>query len=122
MKKQLIKDGLIWGVILWLFGYILGILLFAFVPHSLIGWFIMPFGILVSLFILLKKINGKTLQYFLKIAIIWTLIAIIFDYLFLVLIFKPADGYYKLDVYLYYALMFVLPLLVGWKKTIINST
>jgi hypothetical protein len=31
--------------------------------------------------------------------------------------FKPADGYYKLDVYLYYILTFALPLIVGWRKS-----
>ncbi len=41
---------------------------------------------------------------------------IIFDYFFLVKMFKPADGYYKLDVYLYYVLTFILPLVVGWGK------
>ena len=31
-------------------------------------------------------------------------------------LFKPADGYYKPDVYLYYAITFVLPIVVGWWK------
>lgn len=43
----------------------------------------------------------------------WTLIAIIFDYFFLVKLLKPADGYYKLDVYLYYSLTFILPVVAG---------
>lgn len=59
-----------------------------------------------------------THNYYLRMAIGWTLIAVIFDYFFLVKVFKPADGYYKIDVYLYYVLTFVLPLIVGWiKKT-----
>jgi hypothetical protein len=29
----------------------------------------------------------------------------------------PADGYYKIDVYLYYAFTFLLPILVGWRKS-----
>jgi len=49
------------------------------------------------------------------------LIAVIFDYLFLVKMFKPTDGYYKLDVYLYYILTFLLPLIVGWRKKFFNS-
>jgi len=53
---------------------------------------------------LIKKIKGDSFKYYLLLAISWTLIAIIFDYLFLVKVFKPADGYYKLDVYLYYLL------------------
>jgi hypothetical protein len=43
--------------------------------------------------------------------------AIVLDYVFLVMMFKPEDGYYKLDVYFYYFFTLVLPLLVGWVKT-----
>lgn len=103
-----------WGFLLWLIGYVLGIVLFAVVPPSLIGWIISPIGTVITLWVLLKKVKGDSPQYYLLLAIAWTLIAIIFDYFFLVKVFKPADGYYKLDVYLYYALTFVLPLIVGW--------
>jgi hypothetical protein len=116
MTKQFLKDSLGWGFILWLIGYALGFIFFAFVSSNLIGWVIMPIGILITLWILLKKVNGKSWRYFLGLAIIWTLIAIIFDYLFLVLLLKPADGYYKLDVYLYYLITFLLPLVIGWFK------
>lgn len=87
-----------------------------FVPASMVGWIIMPVGTIITIWILLKKVKGNSFQYYLSLAVVWTLIAIIFDYLFLVKVFKPADGYYKLDVYLYYALTFVLPLIVGWSK------
>ena len=116
MKKQLLKDLLGWGVILWLIGYILGIVLFAFVPVNMIGWIIMPIGTLITLLVLTKRIKESKLGYYLKIAIAWTLIAVIFDYLFLVLAFNPEDGYYKLDVYIYYSLMFLIPLGVGLYK------
>lgn len=117
MNKQLIKDALGWGIILWLIGYILGIVLFAFVPASLIGWVIMPIGVAFTLFVLFKKIKTDKFQQYLTLAIVWTLIAIIFDYFFLVKIFKPIDGYYKLDVYLYYVLTFILPLVAGLRKS-----
>ncbi len=55
--------------------------------------------------------------YYLKIAIAWTVIAVVLDYFLLVQLFKPADGYYKLDVYFYYTTTFILPLLVGIFKT-----
>jgi hypothetical protein len=116
MIKQFLKDTFLWGFILWLIGYIFGIVLFPVVPNSLLGWVIMPIGIIMTLWVLIKKVKVISLQYYVFLAIIWTLMAIIFDYFFLVRIFKPADGYYKIDVYLYYALMFALPLLVGWKK------
>ena len=116
MNQQLLKDGFGWGFVLWLIGYVLGIILFMVVPFSLIGWVIVPIGILLTLWVLLKKVKGDSLSYFVKIAVIWTFIATILDYLLLVKLFKPADGYYKLDVYLYYLSTFALPLLVGWYK------
>jgi hypothetical protein len=117
MTKQFFKDSLLWGFILWLIGYALGFVFFAFVPADAIGWYIMPFGTVITLFVLFKFIKGKNLQYFLKVAVIWTLTAVVFDYIFLVQLLKPAGGYYKLDVYIYYGLTFLLPLLVGWYKT-----
>ncbi len=116
MSKKFLKDGFGWGFILWFIGYMLGILLFAVVPVGLLGWVIMPFGILITLWVLLKKVKGDSFRYYILIATVWTVIAIVCDYLFLVKVFKPADGYYKPDVYLYYALMFALPILIGWKK------
>ena len=116
MTKQLLKDTLGWGFILWLIGYVLGIVLFAIVPPSLIGWVITPIGIAITLWVLLKKIKTTSFQHFVWLAISWTLIAIICDYFLLVKVFKPVGGYYKLDVYLYYILTFILPLIVGWYR------
>jgi uncharacterized membrane protein len=121
MNKQLLKNTLGWGFILWLIGYVLGIVLFALVPQSLLGWIIMPIGTAITLWVLLKKIKNETFRHYVLIAIAWMLIAIVFDYFFLVKAFKPADGYYKADVYFYYALTFILPLIVGWRKTIIKK-
>ncbi|MFZ2555445.1 MAG: hypothetical protein WAX57_01255 [Minisyncoccia bacterium] len=117
MEKTFYKDVLGWGLGLWVIGYLLGFLFFAFVPISLIGWVIMPIGVFVALWVLLKKITSESLQHYFLVAIGWTIIAVIFDYFFLVLLLKPDDGYYKLDVYIYYALTFVLPVTIGWHKT-----
>jgi hypothetical protein len=117
ITKELYKDALGWGFILWFIGYLLGIMLFTVVPISVIGWIIMPIGTIITIWVLLKKIKADSFQYYALLAIIWTIIAVVFDYFFLVKVFKPADGYYKLDVYLYYTLTFVLPLIVGWRKT-----
>ncbi len=116
MNKRILKDGLLWGFVLWLVGYILGIILFVVVPHNLIGWVIMPFGILMTLGVLFKKVRSPSFQHYVIVGFIWTAIAIVCDYFLLVKVFKPSDGYYKLDVYLYYFLTLALPLLVGWKK------
>ena len=118
MNKQLLKDSLGWGFVLWLIGYILGIILFFVLPASLIGWFILPVGLIITLWVLLNKVKGDKLQYYLILAAVWTVIAVILDYFFIVKMLNPADGYYKLDVYLYYALTLITPLVIGWwKKT-----
>lgn len=116
MGKKLLIDTLGWGILLWLTGYILGIILFMVVPPSVIGWVIAPIGTALTLWVLLKKIKSASPRYYLLLAVIWTLIAIVFDYFFLVKVFNPADGYYKPDVYLYYALTFVLPVIIGWRR------
>lgn len=121
MDKQFLKDSFGWGFILWLIGYGLGIILIALVPPSTIGWIIMPIGVIITLWVLFKKIKADSFGYYSWLAAVWVLIAIVFDYLFIVKSFKPADGYYKLDVYLYYALTFVLPLIVGWRKKVIQK-
>jgi hypothetical protein len=116
MTKQLYKDAFGWGFILWFIGYSLGIMLFTVVPISVVGWIIMPIGTIITIWVLLNKVKADSFQYYTFLAVIWTLIAIVFDYFFLVRLFKPVDGYYKLDVYLYYTLTFALPLIVGWRK------
>jgi len=116
MTKKFLKDSLGWGFALWLIGYVLGIILFAIVPPSMIGWVIMPIGLIIMLWVLFKKVGGDSFQYYVMLAVIWTVIAVVFDYLFIVKAFKPADGYYKPDVFLYYALTFVIPLIYGWWK------
>ncbi len=116
MNKQFYKDAFGWGFVLWLIGYVLGIALFAFVPASALGWIIMPVGILITLWILFKKVKSESFQHYVRIAMVWTLIAVVCDYVFLVMAFKPADGYYKLDVYVYYVLTLMLPLIAGWMK------
>jgi hypothetical protein len=52
--------------------------------------------------------------HYLLIAIVWAAMAIGLDHLFIVKLLAPADGYYKLDVYLYYALTLALPIAAGW--------
>jgi hypothetical protein len=115
MNKRVLQDSLGWGLALWFIGYVLGIILVFAVPTSLVGWIIMPVGTLIMLWVLLTKING-TFTHFAIVATLWIIIAILFDYLFIVQAFKPADGYYKLDVYVYYALTFIVPIVIGWRK------
>lgn len=116
MTRQFIKEVALWGFTLWLVGYLLGIVLFFLVPHWLLGWILMPIGIVLTAWVLFKKIHSNTWRDSALIAIVWTTIAILCDYVFLVKLLNPPDGYYKVDVYLYYVLTFLLPLLAGWIK------
>ena len=118
MTKQFLKDAIGWGLILWVIGYVLGFVFFAIVPANMIGWLIMPIGIIITLCVLLKKVKGDTFQYYLLLAIIWTVIAVVFDYFFIVKTLHPVHGYYKLDVYIYYTLTFLLPIIIAQKNEI----
>jgi uncharacterized membrane protein len=116
MNKQLAKDSLGWGFVLWLIGYILGFVFFFALPQSLIGWVILPIGVMITFWVLFKKVKSEIFRHYLILAVAWTAIAVVLDYLFIVKALAPADGYYKLDVYVYYALTFALPLIAYWWK------
>lgn len=104
INKQLYKDLFGWGFLLWVFGYLLGIILFFAVPKSMVGWIITPIATFVTLWVLVIRIQSVCFSYYLLISVFWTLIAVVLDYFLLVRVFKPEDGYYNADVYLYYAL------------------
>ncbi|MBU0648010.1 hypothetical protein KJ855_02420 [Patescibacteria group bacterium] len=114
-STQILLSNLFWGFILWLFGYILGFIFFAIVPPETIGYYIMPLGVFLMLWVLFQKIHRDQFGYYFRIGLFWTVMAVVLDYLFIVLLLNSTD-YYKLDVYLYYALTFLIPVLVGWYK------
>ena len=114
-KNKVFLNTFLWGLALWLFGYILGIIFFAFVPENLLGWVISPFGWLATILILFKKVKRDSLRCYLIIGVIWTIMAIVLDYAFIVKLFA-STGYYKLDVYFYYLSTLILPVAVGWYK------
>lgn len=117
MNRQLAIDALGWGFGLWLVGYILGIAFFFFMPTALIGWVITPIGLALMLWVLLARVKSSELRHYAVLAVVWTVIAVVCEYLLIVKAFQPADGYYKPDVYLYYAITFLCPLLAGWWKS-----
>ncbi|MFA6295000.1 MAG: hypothetical protein WC666_01065 [Candidatus Paceibacterota bacterium] len=114
-KGKIFLNTVFWGFILWFFGYALGIIFFAFVPKDLIGFFILPLGVALTLWVLLKKIKREEFMCYIGLGIVWTIMAVALDYIFIVKLFKSAD-YYKPDVYVYYALTLILPIIVGWWK------
>jgi hypothetical protein len=116
MNSPFLSQSLKWGLALWLFGYALGFAFFALLPINVIGWAIMPFGIAATLWVLLRKTQASSMQHYVTLGLIWAAMAIILDYVFIVRLLQPPDGYYKLDVYIYYALTFALPCAAGFWK------
>lgn len=100
----------LWGLGLWFVGYVLGFVFYPFVSAGSIGWYVTPFGVLITSFVLWRYVKESNLYRAAVIGLVWSVIAIICDYLGIILLPHPAGGYYKPDVYLYYALMFVMPI------------
>jgi hypothetical protein len=108
-----LRDCMAWGLGLWLFGFVLGIVYFFFMPAEMIGWFITPVGLVFMGFVLWKWVHVGTLTDGVMIGMSWAVIAIVLDYIFIVRLLHPIDGYYKLDVYLYYASTLLAPVIAA---------
>jgi len=113
--KQFLKDAGGLGIAFWLIGYILGIVLFLTPLAPVMGWVLFacltPVTAGVTYWWFSRR--GLPLSYFLKLAVAWTAIAIALDYLFIVRLFHPA-AYYQPDVFAYYAVTYLIPLVLGW--------
>jgi hypothetical protein len=110
-----LKDTMGLGTLFWLIGYLASMVLyFSPFPDNL-GWIILviftPFTIRVTWWWFRSR-KHLSLQYYAGVGVAWALIAVVLDYLFIVLLFK-ATTYYAPDVFLYYALMFLIPAGVG---------
>ena len=115
MKTKII-DILLLGLALWLMGYVASILLYGFVSNVILGWVLFviftPVAVCIS-FLRFRK-RKEAIVYYFVVALAWMLIAIAFDYLFIVKTFGVSN-YYKLDVFVYYLTTFLVPLLVGYR-------
>jgi hypothetical protein len=112
--KPWIKDTAGLGVALWLIGYLASLVLF-FTPYAAtMGWLLTaiftPFTIAIAWWWFRKR-EHLSLEYYAVVGVAWVLIAVVFDYLFIVLLFKAT--YYNPDVFVYYALTFLIPVGVG---------
>jgi hypothetical protein len=114
-RGKIFLNTVFWGFILWLFGYVLGIIFFAFMPRDIIGWFVLPLGTIAMIWVLFNKIERESFGCYLGLGVVWTVMAIVLDYILIVRLFNSTD-YYKPDVYLYYLLAILLPIVVGWYK------
>ena len=111
--KQWIKDTAGLGTGLWLLGYLASLLLF-FSPYAgIMGWILLvvctPVTIAVAWWWF--KARDLALSYYAGVGAAWTVITVVLDYLFIVLLFQA--NYYDIDVFVYYAVTFLIPVGVG---------
>ena len=81
-RKKVLINSLSWGFVLWLIGYILGIIFFMIMPANMIGWVITPIATIITLWVLFKKITREKFTCYIGLGIIWTVTAIVLDYIF----------------------------------------
>jgi hypothetical protein len=112
--KQSIKDIAVLGTALWLIGYLASLVLF-FTPYAgVMGWILIAVFTPVTIVIVLwwfRKRERLPLQYYAGVGVAWVLIAIALDYLFIVQLFHA--NYYGTDVFVYYAVTYLIPVGVG---------
>jgi len=116
LSNVFVRDMLGWGLLLWLFGYLLGFAFYGFVTPAFIGWYVMPLGIAVTCLVLWKRVRIASMSNAVLLGVGWSVIAIVCDYIFIIKLLNPPDGYYKLDVYIYYILTFALPVGATWLR------
>ena len=114
--KDKLKSTLVWGFILWFIGYVAGMILFFVVPKEVIGWVITPFATALTIWVIVNKIKRPEMMCYFGLGMMWTIMAVVLDYIFLVKMLKTGIAYYKPDVLLYYFLTFTLPIMVGYWK------
>jgi hypothetical protein len=113
--QQVFKDTAGPGTFFWLIGYLAGIVLFFTPFKSSMGWIIFLFFTPVTILVTwwwFRSRERLPLKYYAGVGVCWALIAVVLDYLFIVTLFGSTN-YYAPDVYLYYALMFLVPVGVG---------
>jgi hypothetical protein len=111
--KMWIKNTVGLGTVFWLFGYLTSLLLF-FSPFSGIMGGILtavftPFTVAITWWWF--RARNLALTYYAGVGIMWTVIAVVLDYLFIVRLFQAT--YYGPDVFVYYTLTFLVPVGVG---------
>lgn len=116
MTKRIIVDSVGFGILLWVIGFALGMMFFPFVPAAYIGLPILLIMTPATFFVLYRRFRSKGFSeaYYLTVGAAWLLIAAIFDYIFLVRAFS-VQNYYDADLFVYYVLTFMMPVLVGIK-------
>ncbi|WP_292371143.1 hypothetical protein [Methanoregula sp. UBA64] len=117
--QAIVKDTAGIGILLWLIGYLASLLLFISPLAGVMGWILIAVFTPVSILIVWRWFRGRDLPlaYYAGIGLAWTAIAVVFDYLFIVLLFSAT--YYGPDVFVYYTLTFLIPVCIGlWKRPV----
>lgn len=111
--KEWIRDTLGLGVLFWLIGYIASMVLFFTPLAGSMGWIITAIFTPVTVVITWWWFRERDLRlpYYAGVGVAWMILAVVLDYLFIVLLFHTS--YYSPDVFLYYALTLLIPVLVG---------
>ena len=102
------------GFFLWFLGYIASIILYFLVPSDIIGWILSVMFTPLIILVTLVRFRKRSLpfRYYAIVSVTWTGIAVVFDFMFIVLLFNP-DNYYHLSVFVYYFVTLLVPLIVG---------
>jgi len=113
MKERLI-DTVGLGVALWLVGFAASIMLWGTVSPDMIGWVLFVIFLPLMLYVPYRRFRNRkeSVGYYFLVSAVWALIAITFDYVFIVKMFS-STSYYKLDVFVYYTITFFAPFLIG---------
>jgi hypothetical protein len=113
MIRPWIADTLGIGGGLWLLGYLVSLALFFTPLAPVMGWAITATFTPLTVGVAWWWFRGRDLplRYYVGVGLVWAAIAVVLDYLFIVRLFDA--GYYAPDVYLYYALTFLIPVGVG---------
>jgi hypothetical protein len=119
--KEWIKDTIGLGTFFWMFGYLASMVLFFSPFTGIMGWIITavftPFTIVITWWWF--RARNLALPYYAVVGTVWTVIAVVLDYLFIVLLFQAS--YYGPDVFVYYALTFFIPVAIGLYLTRIQG-
>jgi hypothetical protein len=115
-NRSLITDTIGFGLLFWFIGWCASLVLFLFVPVDLLGWvlFVLFTPLTIAITVLWFRRRALPLSHYLVVALSWTFIAVLFDYLFIVRLFG-VSGYYHPSVMVYYAETFLIPLFTGVK-------
>lgn len=112
---QLLRDTAYTGILLWVAGYLASMAVyFSGLNYDVWGKVVLLLYIPCAAVFAYWYFSQRelSLQYYAGVGIAWSLIAVVLDYPFIVMRFG-AWQYYTPDVFFYYIVMFLIPVIVG---------